>query len=286
MTTSIQSWLRRGSIEASLPHPQKLPADPARIHEIGELLPMVRARELVRCDMRDEAAGEWQLGFQTLPEDARKQAIHLAARWGWYDQAIAAAAQQRVFNDYELLYPQPFDKQVAASARLTGLQPDLIYAVLRQESLYRRDAVSGAGAIGLLQLLPETARRTARTWQRPRPRSEDLLDPETNIPLGAAQLRSLIDRFAGQTSVALAGYNAGPSAAARWLPQQAIEADVWVENIPYNETRTYVQRVSWHSVVFAWLRTGEPQKAQSWLARVAPLGDAAVVGRSEDETPQ
>ena len=268
------------------PHPQKLPADRARIHEIGELPPMVRARELVRCDMRDEASGEWQLGFQALPEDARKQAIHLAARWGWYDQAISTAAQHRVFNDYELLYPQPFDKQVAASARLTGLQPDLIYAVLRQESLYRHDAVSGAGAMGLLQLLPETARRTARTWQRPLPRSEDLLDPETNIPLGAAQLRSLIDRFAGQTSVALAGTTPDPARPHDGCLNKRSKQTFWVENIPYNETRTYVQRVSWHSVVFAWLRTGEPQKAQSWLARVAPLGDAAVVGRSEDETPQ
>jgi soluble lytic murein transglycosylase len=130
-------------------------------------------------------------------------------------------------------------------------------------------------------MLPDTARRTARAFSRPRPAPDDLFKPEINVPLGAAHLRELIDRFSGQTVVALAGYNAGPRAAARWLPPQSVEPDVWIENIPYNETRNYVQRILWHNVVFGWLRTGEPQKADAWLARVAPLGDAALLGSRE-----
>jgi soluble lytic murein transglycosylase len=182
-----------------------------------------------------------------------------------------------VFNDYELLYPRPFDRQVLSAAKLTGLSPELIYSVMRQESLYRADAVSPAGARGLLQMLPETARRTARHWKRPRPAADDLFNPSINVPLGAALLRTLVDRFDGQTVVALAGYNAGPGAATRWLPDQAIPADVWIENIPYNETRRYVQRVLWHNVVFGWLESGKPQKMGEWLAQqVVPLGGAAA----------
>jgi soluble lytic murein transglycosylase len=155
---------------------------------------------------------------------------------------------------------------------------------MRQESLYRRDALSSAGARGLLQMLPETARRTASKWKRPRPSPTDLFDPVINVPLGAANLRSLADRFGGQTLVALAGYNAGPNAAARWMPSESLDPDVWVENIPYNETRSYVQRILWHNVVFSWLESGKPQKVDGWLARIAPLSESAMLGLAEDGT--
>jgi soluble lytic murein transglycosylase len=267
--------------EPVAPHLEKLDLNEVELTQVSQLPAMVRARELLLLNMRPWAVAEWRYGVETLSETARRQAVHLAARWGWYDQAIATAAQQRIFNDYELLYPTPYDREVSAAAKLTGLQPELIYSVMRQESLFRADAVSSAGAVGLLQLLPETARRTARHWKRPTPTTTDLTKPSVNVPLGAGQLRMLMDRFEGQTFVALAGYNAGPNAAARWLPSQSMESDIWIENIPYNETRTYVQRIIWHSIVFNWLRTGEPQRADIWAVRVAPLGERPVVGMNE-----
>lgn len=269
---------------AVAPHPEKLVVDQAQVERMEQLPPMVRARELLFADMRHQASSEWWFGFEQMTEPARSQAIHLAARWGWYDHAIATASQQRVFNDYHLLYPQPYDAEVLSAAKLTGLKPQLIYSVMRQESLYRRDALSSAGARGLLQMLPETARRTARKWKRPRPSPADLFNPVVNVPLGAANLRSLVDRFGGQTLVALAGYNAGPNAAARWMPSESLDPDVWVENIPYNETRNYVQRILWHNVVFSWLKSGEPQKVDAWLARIAPPNAAAMLGLAEDGT--
>ncbi len=264
------------------PHPEKLVLDQAQVARMEELPPMVRARELLMSDMRNQAGTEWAFGFDQLMPSARLQAIHLAARWGWYDQAIATASQQKVFNDYELLYPQPYDAEVLSAAKLTGLSPQLIYSVMRQESLFRRDAQSSAGARGLLQMLPETARRTASKWNKPRPSPDDLFNPVINVPLGAANLRGLVDRFGGQTVVALAGYNAGPNAAARWMPSESIDPDIWIENIPYNETRNYVQRILWHNVVFSWLKTGEPQKVDAWLVRIAPVNDAAMLGLAED----
>jgi soluble lytic murein transglycosylase len=260
------------------PHPEKLNKDSALLKQIEQLPALVRARELLLSNLRNLAQAEWADGYSSLSEPARGQAVHLAAQWGWYDQAIAVATQQRVFNDYELLYPRPYDREVREASRLSGLRQELIYGVMRQESLYRSDAMSSAGARGLLQMLPETARATATTWKRPRPKADDLFDPQLNVPLGAAHLRTLVDKFDGQMVVALAGYNAGARAAARWLPENSIEPDVWIENIPYNETRNYVQRILWHSVVFAWLRTGDPQKTDAWLARVAPLSEGTMLG--------
>jgi soluble lytic murein transglycosylase len=145
-----------------------------------------------------------------------------------------------------------------------------VYSVIRQESLYRSDAVSTADARGLMQLQIETARRTARQFGRPTPTATALSDPAVNVVLGAAHLKELLDRFGGQLPLALAGYNAGPGAAQRWLPATSIDPDVWIENIPYNETRAYVQRILWHSVVFAWLRDGEAQDTRQWLTAVKP----------------
>jgi soluble lytic murein transglycosylase len=260
-----------------VPTLHKLPRDQTQLREIEQLPGLVRARELYWSGLRPEAMIEWIRGYDSLSEPARAQAIHLAANWGWHEQAVATATQQRVFNDYVLLYPQPFDREVHGAARMTSLPPDLIYGVLRQESLYRADAVSSAGARGLLQLLPETARRTARIWKQPRPSVDDLLDPQINVPLGAGQLRILMDRFGGQIPVALAGYNAGPNAAARWLPTSSIDSDIWIENIPYNETRAYVQRILWHTVVFAWLRSGEAQRTDAWVTRITPARNSAMV---------
>jgi soluble lytic murein transglycosylase len=260
------------------PHPERLVVDEEQLKEIGQLPALVRARELFRCEMHDPASQEWTYGFEMLPQAARPQAVHLASRWGWHDQAIMTAALQRLFNDYALLYPQPFDRQVRAAAQLSKLPPELIYSVLRQESLYRTDALSAAGARGLLQLMPDTARRTAAAWKQPRPKPDDLFDPDVAIPLGAAHLSELIDRFGGQTVAALAGYNAGPNAALRWIPSQPVEADVWIENIPYNETRTYVQRIVWHNLMFNWLKTGEPQKMDAWFVSVGPLSPGQEPG--------
>lgn len=275
---NFYSMMAAARLERALtPNPEKLVIDDVQLAQIQQLPELVRARELLLSSLQPLANTEWNVGLSRLSQDARRQAIHLAARWGWYQQAIATATQQRVFNDYELLYPRPYDSEVRQAAKMTDLPEELIYGVMRQESLYRHDAVSSAGAHGLLQLLPETARRAAVRWKLAKPSKDDLFKPKVNVTLGAGELRLLMNRFNGQTLVALAGYNAGPNAAARWLPTEPIDPDIWVENIPYNETRSYVQRILWHSIVFRWLRTGEPQETQFLLARVEPLNQTGVM---------
>ncbi len=253
------------------PHPEILPVDRTVLERLARLPAMVRARELYRCGLESDARAEWRFAYRTLDAEERMQSILLAARWGWYDQAIETAAAQRIYDDYALLYPRPFRAVVDAAARRTRLAPDLVEGVIRQESLYRADAVSPVGALGLMQLMPQTARRAARHWGMRRPQMSDLFVPSINVALGTAQLRSLLDRFGGHVPLALAGYNAGTAAVVRWLPLEPIAGDVWVENIPYSETREYVERILWHSLLFAWLRDGAPQRSASWLAPVEPL---------------
>ena len=256
------------------PHPQRLVADDDAIAALAAAPGFVRARELLACGLRSAAAAEWLAATQPLDDAQRAQAVHLAARWGWHDMSVTTAAREQVFYDYELLYPRPFGEQVRAATELTKIEPPLLYGMIRQESLFQTDATSSAGALGLTQLLPSTARRVAREWQQRVPAPADLLDPATSVTLGAARLRDLINRYGQQTIVALAGYNAGERAVERWLPAKPIDADIWTENIPYNETRDYVQRVLWHSLVFSWLESGTVERA-AWPVQVAPVSPPA-----------
>ena len=252
----------------AVPHLEILSLDEPVLEAVAERPAFRRARELFLVGLGVRAAAQWQYGYTLLDDSGRRQSVLLATRWGWYDMAVATATRQGIFNDYELLYPRPYASLVAAAAERNGLAAPLLYGLIRQESLFRADAGSAAGAVGLMQLTPETARRVARGTGVEPPQRGDLVVPEISIALGAAHLKSLIDEFDGQLFVALAGYNAGPRAAERWLPAEPLDADIWLENIPYNETRDYVQRVLWHRVVFAWLSSGEAQGTQSWLAAV------------------
>jgi soluble lytic murein transglycosylase len=256
------------------PNPDMFPVDEQVLQRTADLPDMQRARELLRMEaseLRNYAYDEWRYGFAKLNPAARAQAVILASRWDWHDQAILTASQQSFFDDYSLLYPRPYDTQIKRAAQIVDLSPTLLYATLRQESLYRVDAVSSAGARGLMQLLPSTAAYTAQ--RRPElvkllHEPNNLSNPTTNIYLGAAKLRDMIDRFDGKVPLALAAYNAGPTAARRWHPTEKKDLDIWIENIPYNETRIYIQRIYWHSVVFGWLLTGEAQNTSSWLTAI------------------
>ena len=254
------------------PHPQLVPDDVTLREKLEHRPVLVRTRELLLCGLRAEALAEWQYAGEEMTPEERPQALRLLADWGWYDQLVAVATGLKVFNDYALLYPQPYATAVNTASRITQLSPELIYGLMRQESLYRADAVSGAGAHGLLQLEPSTARLTARTLKHAPPSVADLSDPDINTELGAAHLRMLLDQLDGQLPLVLASYNAGLAAMRRWLPSSTVEPDIWVENIPYNETRAYVQRILWNTVVYGWLRSdGAQQHTGSWLNPVKPV---------------
>ncbi len=136
--------------------------------------------------MRPEAAAEWQFAFEGLPAEGRTQSIRLAAEWGWYDQAVTVATSQHVSTTIPCSIRAPTMLRSTPPRTWRRLAPEIVYGVVRQESLYRIDAVSNAGARGLMQLQPATARSTARYYKRPAPALTDLFDPYINTALGAA----------------------------------------------------------------------------------------------------
>jgi soluble lytic murein transglycosylase len=249
------------------PTADNAPAQTALANDPG----MLRARALFDCEMIDEAAAEWAAVLANADAALKIQAARLAAGWGWYAQSIATLAQTGDFDDVVLRYPRPYLDAVQDAAKRGQLPPDWIFAVMRQESLYRKDAVSRADARGVMQMLPGTAVAVARRWHLPPPDREALFDPNVALPLGAVYLRELLDRYHEQLSLTFAAYNAGPNAVARWLPLRAMDADIWIENIPFNETRGYVQHIFEHIVAFANVRGAEPPRLSVLLQPVEPV---------------
>jgi len=230
---------------------------------------LIRARALFETNLDDDAGLEWAVVFSGADNPTKLQAAHLAARWGWYSQSISMLAQVGEFDDVRLRYPRPYTSEIAEASKLTQVPSDWILAVMRQESLFRDDAVSRAGARGLMQMTPSTAAAVAKRWHLPLPEKDGTFDPPMDVQRGAAHLRDLLDKY-GQLSLTLAAYNAGAIPVARWSPGRTMDADVWIENVPYGETRNYIQRIIEHIVAFAWVRDAEPPRLATLLPPVTP----------------
>ena len=212
---------------------------------------MLRSRELFYLDRLVDAKREWFQALRYLNQDEIKQAATLASKWQWHDSAIRTVAKTPHRNDYTLRFPTPYKQQVFEHAQARDLDPSLIYGVMRRESLFDPLARSRVGALGLMQLMPSTARRVARSLGMKRPRKSDILHIENNIRFGTHYLRTVMNRFDNNVALAAAAYNAGPRNVKRWLPRNSImSADLWIETVPFNETRNYVKAVLAYSTVF------------------------------------
>ncbi|MBY6189195.1 transglycosylase SLT domain-containing protein [Microbulbifer agarilyticus] len=238
------------------------PITPKLVDEVAAREGMQRARELQAIGEFYHARREWDYATRDMPDEELMTASKIAGSWGWYHKSIQSILAADYLDDLELRFPLAFPGIVSDVAKRMGkktaLNDYLVLAVARQESHFSHDAKSHAGAMGLMQLLPSTARATARKAGVPYRRSWDLLNPNTNISLGAYYLNSLLNRFDNNRFLAAAAYNAGPTRVSRWLKDtdKKLPFDVWIETIPYNETRKYVQNVLSYSVIYAY-RSGE-----------------------------
>jgi soluble lytic murein transglycosylase len=221
-----------------------LAADAAALNRLSHEPGLVRAHELLRADMLSDARREWFYTTQDMTHDELKLAAVLAGQWGWNDRAILTVAQTGDYDDLKLRFPLEHEDRVRHYAKLAGLEPGYVFAVIRQESAFTRDARSPAGARGLMQLMPATGKQTAQKHDIRWTGTSGLLDIDHNIRLGTAYLREVMDRYGDNPVLASASYNAGPHRVRRWLPEQDTRTAVsWVATIPYRETRKYVQRV-------------------------------------------
>lgn len=223
----------------------------AQLNALKQTPEMVRAHELYMLLLTNDARREWESAVAKMDNQQRLVAGKLADQWQWYDTALITLAKARYFSDLDIRFPLAHNEAVTREAKSRELDPSWVYAVARQESAMSSDARSPVGAMGLMQLMPSTGKAVAKQLNFPMTDTEQLLEPATNIRLGAYYLRQVLDQFNHNAVLATAAYNAGPHRVTRWTPEQgSLDADIWVENVPFNETRQYVRRVLAYTVFY------------------------------------
>jgi soluble lytic murein transglycosylase len=247
-----------------------LDADETAITELAKRPDLIRARELFLVGQDSRGRSEWNAAMASLTPAEKAQAAQLANRWGWHSRAIAAAASAGEYDDLALRYPLPYRQSFAEHAKSASIRPTWAYSIARSESLFMRDVRSGAGAVGLMQLMPATGRQVARQLHLPYSGLDTLTNPQDNIRLGTSYLGQMAARFGGNRVLATAAYNAGPHRVDQWLPDSGdVDARIWIETIPFNETRKYVRRVMAAETIFHWRMTGQTRRMSEALARVS-----------------
>ena len=226
---------------------------------LGKNIDVLRAEEYLLIGLRVDARRAWRRVAQSLDETGLVAASVLAHQWGWHDRAIDTISKTPYKRDLSLRFPTPYKDKVDAVAHRSMIKSNWIYGVMRRESAFISDIRSSAGAIGLMQLLPDTASYVARKLGQT-VRKGDLIDENLNIALGSQYLRQLMNRFKNNLTLATAAYNAGPNRVAKWLPRQKLlPADVWIDTIPFTETRRYVRAVLAYTTIYEWREKGRSQ---------------------------
>lgn len=213
---------------------------------------IVRAREFfARGDYLD-ARREWYHAERLFNRDELIAQAALARQMDWYFPAIRGISKAQHWDDLEIRFPLAYQEPIVKQAQLRGLTSSWVYAITRQESGFMTDARSHAGALGLMQLMPATARETAQRYNISLANTHHaVLDPERNIALGTAYLAQLYGQFESNRVLASAAYNAGPGRVRQWTRDMpSLPSDIWIETIPFDETRNYVQSVLTYGVIY------------------------------------
>ena len=233
---------------------------------------LARSLQLISLGLRNEGVREWNYSLRTMSDRELLAAAQLACDREIWDRCINTSERTRIEMDIDQRYPMPFRKDVTARAREIGLDPAYVYGLIRQESRFITDAHSSVGASGLMQVMPETARWTAKKIGLAYTPSL-IADRDTNLKLGTAYLKLVLDEFGGSQALAAAAYNAGPGRPRKWRDGPVLEAAIWAENIPFTETRDYVKKVLSNGAYYAAILTGQPPSLTARLGLyVTPAG--------------
>ena len=237
---------------------------------------LVRGLQLINLGLRSEGEREWNFTLRGMNDRELLAAAQLACDREVYKSCINTSDRTRDEIDMAQRFPTPYLKEVTTHAREIGVDAAYVYGLIRQESRFIMDARSGVGASGLMQLMPATARWTAKKIGLPY--TPDLItDRDTNIKLGTSYLKLVLDDFGGSQAMAAAAYNAGPGRPRKWRDGPALETAVWAENIPFPETRDYVKKVLSNGSYYAALMSGQAPSLKARLGLgVAPAGANAV----------
>jgi len=245
-----------------------------------------RALYAIQLGLRAEGVREWNYSTNLhvrggLDDRAMLAAADLACRAEVWDRCINSSDRTKGVMDFEQRFPMPFKSAVLARSKQIGIDPAYVYGLIRQESRFIMDAKSGVGASGLMQVMPATAKWTAKKIGMTDFQPGQITDRDVNIAIGTGYLKLLLDSFGGSMPMAAAAYNAGPGRPRTWRNGPVLEAAIWAENIPFNETRDYVKKVLSNTTNYAAFITGQPQSLKARLGQVGPL-DASARDTSVD----
>ncbi len=236
-----------------------------------------RALYAIAMGLRAEGVREWNYSTNLhqaggMAERELLAAADLACQQQVWDRCINTSERTKTVIDAGQRFPMPFRSAVVERAQGVGLDPAYVYGLIRQESRFIMDARSGVGATGLMQVMPATARWTAKKIGLTGFTPSQINDRDTNITIGTAYLKLALDDFDGSMPLAAAAYNAGPGRPRNWRNGPVLDAAIWAENVPFNETRDYVKKVLANTVNYAAILTGAPQSLKSRLGQVGPRG--------------
>ncbi|WP_319781790.1 transglycosylase SLT domain-containing protein [Oceanisphaera sp. IT1-181] len=211
-----------------------------------------RTEEWLALGNKTAARSEWYHMLGKVSEADGLALGSLALQLGWFDKSIQASIQLQAWDHLDLRFPVVYRPDFQRQAQLLGVNEATLFAITRQESAFYEQARSPVGAGGLMQLMPGTAKETAKKFNITGFRqASDVYRADVNIELGSSYFKQMLDRYSNNRVAAIAAYNAGPGRIDSWLRNSGSRPlDVWVENIPYRETRGYVQSVLYYSVIY------------------------------------
>lgn len=220
---------------------------------------VIRAHELKQIGRAHTGKTEWNKALEEMDDKQRLAAAHLATEWEMPNWAITALSKASNKNDLILRFPKNYSDYIHREAKVNDLDPEVLFAITRQESAFIPTAKSPAGALGLMQIMPQTGKELAKIHREPLRHHSELLKPEKNIRLGSKYIRMLLDQYQQNHALAAASYNAGPHRVAKWMPEYDMPVDCWIETIPFKETREYVQNVLTYTVIYQQLLGKTPR---------------------------
>jgi soluble lytic murein transglycosylase len=232
-----------------------------------------RALELIRLGIRVEGVREWLFTIRSFDDARLLAAAELARRDGVYDRAIHTADRTSRLHNFTLRYPMPYQDVFRGYAATHGVDEAWVLAVVRQESRFITDARSSAGAAGLMQVMPGTARYVAAKIGLRNYRPKAVTNLETNVTLGTGYLKLVMEQL-GHPVLASAAYNAGPKRARRWRDDKPLEGAIYIESIPFSETRDYVKKVMSNAVYYSAVLEKKPVPLKSRLGVIQPPGSS------------
>lgn len=242
-----------------------------RVAGLQKIAAIQRALEWFALGKREQGRKEWFRALKAMDKDGVLAMADLATRSGDPSLAILTVAKAKEWDEINLRFPLVHTELAMEQGRNQGIQPAWIMGVMRRESAFDANVESGAKALGLMQLIPPTARSVGNKLGLNIKGRDDILHPPTNIQLGSAYLRDMLGKFSGNYAQATAAYNAGPGRPPQWAPDTTINADQWVESIPFTETRDYVQAVMAYTTIYDdKLNPGKGRRLSERLPPIAP----------------